>query len=80
MTSGGCELTQPRQDLCGRKPGFHPGGRIKLFVKLQDKGYIGSTYYNYYYAEKAVLAGIDYQHPTSAWQVPRWGIYEKKTE
>ena len=39
-------------------------GRIKLFVKLQDKGYPGSTYTLYYYAEKDVLAGIYYQAVT----------------
>jgi hypothetical protein len=39
-------------------------GWIKLFVKLQDKGYPGSTYTLYYYAEKDVLAGIYYQAVT----------------
>ena len=36
-------------------------GLIKLFIKLQDKGYPGSTYTLYYYAEKDVLAGFYYQ-------------------
>jgi hypothetical protein len=36
-------------------------GLIKLFVKLQDKGYPGSTYTLYYYAEKDSLAGFYYQ-------------------
>jgi hypothetical protein len=39
-------------------------GRIKLFVKLQDKGYPGSTYTLYYYAEKDALAGAYYQAVT----------------
>jgi hypothetical protein len=34
---------------------------VKLFVKLQDKGYPGSTYTLYYYAEKDALAGFYYQ-------------------
>mgnify|MGYP006944226255 CR=1 FL=1 len=36
-------------------------GRIRLFVKLQDKGYPGSTYTLYYYFEKDVLVGDYYQ-------------------
>jgi hypothetical protein len=36
-------------------------GRIKLFVKLQDKGYPGSTYTLFYYREQDVLAGVYYQ-------------------
>ena len=36
-------------------------GLLKLFVKLQDKGYPGSTYTLYYYAEKDALAGFYYQ-------------------
>jgi hypothetical protein len=36
-------------------------GLLKLFVKLQDKGYPGSTYTLYYYAEKDSLAGFYYQ-------------------
>ena len=39
-------------------------GRIKLFVKLQDKGYPGSTYTLHYYAEKDALAGAYYQAVT----------------
>ena len=39
-------------------------GRIKLFVKLQDKGYPGSTYTLYYYFEKDVLVGKYYQAAT----------------
>ncbi len=34
---------------------------IKLFVKFQDKGYEGSTYTLYYYAEKDSLVGFYYQ-------------------
>ena len=36
-------------------------GLTKLFIKLQDKGYPGSTYTLYYYAEKDALAGFYYQ-------------------
>lgn len=36
-------------------------GLIKLYIKLQDKGYPGSTYTLYYYAEKDALAGFYYQ-------------------
>jgi hypothetical protein len=36
-------------------------GLVKLFIKLQDKGYPGSTYTLYYYAEEDVLAGFYYQ-------------------
>jgi hypothetical protein len=36
-------------------------GLVKLFVKLQDKGYPGSTYTVYYYTEKDALAGFYYQ-------------------
>jgi hypothetical protein len=39
-------------------------GRLKLFVKLQDKGYPGSTYTLYYYTEKDALAGAYYQAVT----------------
>jgi hypothetical protein len=38
-------------------------GLIKLFIKLQDKGYEGSTYTLYYYAEQDALAGFYYQAP-----------------
>lgn len=34
---------------------------IKLFIKFQDKGYEGSTYKLYYYAQKDALAGFYYQ-------------------
>ncbi len=34
---------------------------MKLFIKLQDKGYQGSTYKLYYYAEKDALVGFYYQ-------------------
>lgn len=37
---------------------------LKLFVQLEDKGYEGSTYTLYYYAEKDALAGFYYQAPT----------------
>lgn len=36
-------------------------GLVKLFVKLQDRGYPGSTYELYHYAEKDALAGFYYQ-------------------
>ena len=36
-------------------------GLIKLFVKLQDRGYPGSTYTLYYYAENDALVGFYYQ-------------------
>jgi hypothetical protein len=36
-------------------------GFVKLFVKLQDKGYPGSTYTLYYFAEKDALVGYYYQ-------------------
>ena len=38
-------------------------GLMKLFIKLRDKGYEGSTYTLYYYAEKDALAGF-YYHAT----------------
>ncbi len=39
-------------------------GLVKLFIKLQDKGYPGSTYTLYYYPEKDALAGFYYQAAT----------------
>lgn len=36
-------------------------GLNKLFIKLQDEGYPGSTYTLYYYPEKDALAGFYYQ-------------------
>ena len=36
-------------------------GLNKLFIKLEDEGYPGSTYTLYYYAEKDALAGFYYQ-------------------
>jgi len=36
-------------------------GLVKLFIKLQDKGYPGSTYTVYYYPEKDAMAGFYYQ-------------------
>lgn len=36
-------------------------GRIKLFVKLQDKGYPGCTYTLFYYPKQDALAGVYYQ-------------------
>jgi len=36
-------------------------GLTKLFVKLQDRGYPGSSYTLFYYAEKDALAGYYYQ-------------------
>lgn len=38
-------------------------GFIKLFVKLQDKSYEGSTYTLVYYSEKDLLLGYYYQAP-----------------
>jgi predicted carbohydrate-binding protein with CBM5 and CBM33 domain len=37
---------------------------IKLFIKLQDKGYEGSTYRLYYYAQKDALVGFYYPAST----------------
>ena len=39
-------------------------GWIRLFVKLQDTGYPGSTYTLYYYFEKDVLVGTYHQAAT----------------
>ena len=36
-------------------------GLVKLFIKLQDEGYPGSTYTLYYYEDKDALAGFYYQ-------------------
>jgi hypothetical protein len=36
-------------------------GLVKLFVKLQDRGYPGCTYTLYYYTGKDALAGFYYQ-------------------
>ena len=36
-------------------------GYVKLFIKLQDRGYPGSTYTLYYYKEKDALAGLYFQ-------------------
>jgi hypothetical protein len=36
-------------------------GFDKLYIKLDDKGYPGSTYTLYYYADKDQLAGFYYQ-------------------
>jgi hypothetical protein len=36
-------------------------GFNQLYIKLEDKGYPGSTYKLYYYAEKDQLAGFYYQ-------------------
>ncbi len=36
-------------------------GMVKLFVKLQDKGYPGSTYTLYYFKENDALAGFYFQ-------------------
>ena len=36
-------------------------GMKKLFVKLQDKGYPGSTYTLYYFEDKDALAGFYFQ-------------------
>jgi hypothetical protein len=36
-------------------------GLVKLLIKLQDKGYPGSTYTLYYYADKDTMAGFYYQ-------------------
>jgi len=32
-------------------------GLVRLFIKLDDEGYPGSTYTLYYYGEKDALAG-----------------------
>jgi hypothetical protein len=36
-------------------------GLVRLFVKLQDQGYPGSTYTLFYHTEKDALAGFYYQ-------------------
>jgi hypothetical protein len=36
-------------------------GRVRLFVKLHDKGYPDCTYTLFYYHEQDVLAGVYYQ-------------------
>jgi hypothetical protein len=36
-------------------------GLVRLFVKLEDKGYPGSTYTLFYHTEKGALAGFYYQ-------------------
>jgi hypothetical protein len=36
-------------------------GKAKLFIKLQDKGYPGSTYTLFHHEEKDILVGIYYQ-------------------
>jgi hypothetical protein len=36
-------------------------GLLKLFIKLKDKGYPGSTYTLYYYEQKDALVGFYYQ-------------------
>ena len=36
-------------------------GLIKLFIKFQDKGYEGSTYTLFYFADKDAIAGFYYQ-------------------
>lgn len=36
---------------------------IKLYIRFQDKGYEGSNYTLYYYAEKDALVGFYYQAP-----------------
>jgi hypothetical protein len=36
-------------------------GLVKLFIKLEDEGYPGSTYTLYYYEEKDALTGFYYQ-------------------
>lgn len=41
-----------------------PKELTRLFIKLQDKGYEGSTYTLFYYAEKDALAGFYYQAVT----------------
>lgn len=67
-------IQNPRSDGTVAAAYFNPGeihvaeanvslfkGLTKLFVKLQDKGYPGSTYTLYYYDEKDALAGFYYQ-------------------
>jgi hypothetical protein len=38
---------------------------IELFIQFQDKGYEGSTYRLYYYAQKDALVGFYHQAPTN---------------
>ena len=51
----------PRQIRVAEARASRWKGLLKLFIKLQDKGYPGSTYTLYYYAEKDALAGFYYQ-------------------
>ena len=53
-------------------------GFVKLFIKLQDKGYPGSTYTLYYYPEKDALAGFYYQAVTG--QTYEVVFFRKKVE
>ncbi len=53
-------------------------GMVKLFIKLQDKGYPGSTYTLYYYPEKDALAGFYYQ--AAAGQTYEVVFFRKKVE
>ena len=53
-------------------------GLVKLFIKLQDKGYPGSTYTLYYYAEKDALAGFYYQ--AAMGKTFKVGFLRKKVE
>lgn len=53
-------------------------GLVKLFIKLQDKGYPGSTYTLYYYPEKDALAGFYYQ--AAMGQTYKVVFFRKKVE
>jgi hypothetical protein len=53
-------------------------GLVKLFIKLQDKGYPGSTYTLYYYPGKDALAGFYYQ--ATAEQTYEVVFFRKKVE
>ncbi len=53
-------------------------GLVKLFIKLQDKGYPGSTYTVYYYPKKDALAGFYYQAVTG--QTYEVVFFRKKVE
>ncbi|MBL0732157.1 MAG: hypothetical protein JJW03_04805 [Desulfosarcina sp.] len=53
-------------------------GMVKLFIKLQDKGYPGSTYTLYYYPEKDALSGVYYQ--AAVGQTYEVAFFRKKVE
>ncbi len=55
------EYFNPRQIHVAEATASMQKKLVKLFIKLQDKGYQGSTYTLYYFAEKDALVGFYYQ-------------------